>query len=60
MTSVEITVFEARVIRLAAEGKIPSEVLVGISKLIAEVNQLRTELNPPTDLALRIRSNVLT
>jgi precorrin-4 methylase len=45
MNSLAITAFEARVIRLAAEGKIPAEVVAGISNLIAEVNQLRTELN---------------
>jgi hypothetical protein len=45
MNSVEITAFEARVIQLASQGKIPAEVVVGIANLIADVNQLRTELN---------------
>jgi len=45
MNSVEVAAFEAKVLRLAAEGKIPDEIVQGISQLIAEVNRLRTELN---------------
>jgi len=45
MNSVEVGAFEAKVLRLAAEDKIPDEVVKGISRLIAEVNHLRTELN---------------
>src|SRR5712692_2970970 len=45
MTSVEITVFKATVIRLAAEGKIPSEVSDGLCKLIARGNRPQTEFN---------------
>jgi len=45
MNSIEVAAFEAKVIRLAAEKKIPDDVVKGISQLIAEVNRLRTELN---------------
>ena len=45
MNSVEVSAFEAKVLRLAAEGKIPDEVAQGISRLIAKVIELQTEIN---------------
>jgi hypothetical protein len=49
MNSVEITAFEAKVLRLTAEGKIPKEVSEGIAKLIAKVNELQIETQPIAD-----------
>lgn len=45
MNSTEIAAFEAKILKLAADGKIPSEVLGGISRLIAKINELQTEVN---------------
>jgi hypothetical protein len=45
MTGVDIAAFEAKVIKLTADGKIPKDVVDGIAKLIAKVNELQTELN---------------
>jgi len=45
MTSVEVAPFEAKVLKLSADGRIPKEVLEGIAKLIGKVNELQTELN---------------
>ncbi len=45
MTSEDISAFQAKVIRLAAAGKIPNEALDGITQLIAKVNELQTEVN---------------
>ena len=45
MTSVEIAAFEARVLKLTADGAIPKEVSEEIARLIAKVNALQMELN---------------
>jgi hypothetical protein len=45
MSSVDIAAFEAKIIKLTADGKIPRDVSEGIAKLIAKVNELQTELN---------------
>ena len=45
MNSVEISAFEAKVLKLTADGKIPKDVAEGIAKLIAQVNELQMELN---------------
>ena len=50
MNSVEISAFEARLLKLTADGKIPKEVSEEIAKLIAKVNELQMELN-------RLRTN---
>jgi len=45
MTSAEIAAFEARVLKLTADGAIPKEVSAEIARLIAKVNELQMELN---------------
>lgn len=44
MTSAEIAAFEARVLKLMADGAIPKEVSAEIARLIAKVNELQMEL----------------
>jgi hypothetical protein len=45
LLSVEITAFAAKVMKLGAEGKVPQEVVEGVSNLIAKVDKLQLELN---------------
>ena len=45
LLSVEITAFAAKVMQLAAEGKVPQEVVEGVSDLIAKVDRLQFQLN---------------
>jgi hypothetical protein len=42
---VDIAAFEAKVLKLAADGRIPKDVSQGIAQLIAKVNELQIELN---------------